>query len=318
MRGSMPLCRKPCIPRMGQMPWAEGHGPNTGPCEAAGRLSPMGPLRLDSGHAAKRRQWATPNPSPQQEDSSCAVVPRLPFSPPLRSSASPSWPLPSARPVPPVAPRRDRRLLDAGPAPVGDPSRLRPKPAASFVPKARPGGGSGTGASWTKGGAILKASGKVYFVMGSSAYVCSGSVATETKTGKSLVLRPATVRTTRAAKSVRHELAVHSRIRLAPRRSPAPTRRTAAGRPMPSWSTTAMRRPAVSTPRRPCTTSRSPSSAAVASPARRSSMRRSDRSQSASQGRMPAPRSTPSVIRPPASTTATISSTAPATIFTDR
>jgi len=67
-----------------------------------------------------------------------------------------------------------------------------------FVPRAKPvkpprppgdgGDGGVTGASWTKGGAILKGSGKVYFVMGSSAYVCSGSVATDHRTGKSLVL----------------------------------------------------------------------------------------------------------------------------------
>ncbi len=61
----------------------------------------------------------------------------------------------------------------------------------SFAPKAKPGGGSGTGASWTKGGAILKGSGKVYFVMGASAYVCSGSVATDSRTGNSLVLTAA-------------------------------------------------------------------------------------------------------------------------------
>lgn len=56
-------------------------------------------------------------------------------------------------------------------------------------PKARPGGGSGnvTGASWTKGGRILKASGKVYFEMGGGAYVCSGAVANDTRSGYSLV-----------------------------------------------------------------------------------------------------------------------------------
>ena len=75
------------------------------------------------------------------------------------------------------------------------PARLRSaiprdfvRAGGTFVPKARPGGTAGTGASWTKGGAILKGSGKVYFVMGSSAYVCSGSVATDSRTGNSLVL----------------------------------------------------------------------------------------------------------------------------------
>ena len=65
---------------------------------------------------------------------------------------------------------------------------------SSFVPLARPGGGgssSVTGASWTKGGAILRGSGKVYFVMGSSAYVCSGAVANDARSGKSLVLTAA-------------------------------------------------------------------------------------------------------------------------------
>lgn len=48
-----------------------------------------------------------------------------------------------------------------------------------FVPRAKPGGGSGavTGASWTRGGAVKERTGKVYFEMGAGAYVCSGSVA---------------------------------------------------------------------------------------------------------------------------------------------
>ena len=58
-----------------------------------------------------------------------------------------------------------------------------------FVPKAKPGGGGGiTGASWNKGGAILQRSGKVYFEMGGSGWVCSGAVASDTRTDKSLVL----------------------------------------------------------------------------------------------------------------------------------
>jgi hypothetical protein len=63
-----------------------------------------------------------------------------------------------------------------------------PKAKRAKPPRPPGGGGSVTGASWTKAGAILKGSGKVYFVMGSSAYVCSGSVATDHRTGKSLVL----------------------------------------------------------------------------------------------------------------------------------
>jgi V8-like Glu-specific endopeptidase len=59
----------------------------------------------------------------------------------------------------------------------------------AFVPRARPGGGGGvTGASWTLGGTVLTATGKVYFVMGSSAYVCSGSVVNDSRNTRSLVL----------------------------------------------------------------------------------------------------------------------------------
>jgi V8-like Glu-specific endopeptidase len=57
-----------------------------------------------------------------------------------------------------------------------------------FAPRARPGGGGGTGASWTGGGAVKERTGKVYFEMGGGAYVCSGSVASDTRTTTSLVL----------------------------------------------------------------------------------------------------------------------------------
>jgi hypothetical protein len=59
--------------------------------------------------------------------------------------------------------------------------------SSGLVPRAKPGTGV-TGASWTGGGRILQASGKVYFEMGSSAYVCSGSVANDSRSGYSLVL----------------------------------------------------------------------------------------------------------------------------------
>jgi hypothetical protein len=66
------------------------------------------------------------------------------------------------------------------------------KVGGTFVPKARPGGGGGggavTGASWTQGGDILKRSGKVFFTMSGVRYVCSGSVATDTRADYSLVL----------------------------------------------------------------------------------------------------------------------------------
>ena len=61
-----------------------------------------------------------------------------------------------------------------------------------FVPRARPGGGTGTtGASWNGGGAIKERSGKVYFEMGGGAYVCSGAVASDTRATVSLVLTAA-------------------------------------------------------------------------------------------------------------------------------
>jgi V8-like Glu-specific endopeptidase len=64
--------------------------------------------------------------------------------------------------------------------------------ARGFVQRARPGGGGGggttTGSSWNGEGLIKEASGKVLFTMGGSNYVCSGSVATDGVTGRSLVL----------------------------------------------------------------------------------------------------------------------------------
>lgn len=67
-----------------------------------------------------------------------------------------------------------------------------------FVQRARPdrppgGGGGGdpattTGSSWNGGGDIKEATGKVYFEMQGGAYVCSGTVATDAVSGRSLVL----------------------------------------------------------------------------------------------------------------------------------
>ncbi len=67
--------------------------------------------------------------------------------------------------------------------------------SGDFKPFARPGtggGGSVTGASWPDGkGLIYKASGKVFFTMGGSRYVCSGAVADDGRTGYSLILTAA-------------------------------------------------------------------------------------------------------------------------------
>lgn len=55
--------------------------------------------------------------------------------------------------------------------------------------KSAKGGGAGTtGASWTQSGKPLDATGKVFFTMGATNYVCSGSLITEAITGRSIVL----------------------------------------------------------------------------------------------------------------------------------
>ena len=68
------------------------------------------------------------------------------------------------------------------------------RPAAKPTGNGKPGGGDAstvTGASWTKGGRVAEAVGKVFFTMGSSAYTCSGSVATDGRSSHSLVLTAA-------------------------------------------------------------------------------------------------------------------------------
>ncbi len=48
-----------------------------------------------------------------------------------------------------------------------------------FVPKAKPGGGGGTGASWTGGGPVVQRTGKVLFTMDGGNWVCSASAITD-------------------------------------------------------------------------------------------------------------------------------------------
>jgi V8-like Glu-specific endopeptidase len=78
-------------------------------------------------------------------------------------------------------------------------------PELGFRPAAKPpgtpggpgggggGGGDGstTGASWTADGAIQDRTGKVYFNMGGSYYICSGTATTDSRAGYSLVLTAA-------------------------------------------------------------------------------------------------------------------------------
>ena len=80
---------------------------------------------------------------------------------------------------------RDFVLTRTGFAPAAKP------PGTPGGPGGGGGGGSSstvTGASWTKGGAVVNGVGKVYFMMGGSAYQCSGSVAADSRNGYSLVL----------------------------------------------------------------------------------------------------------------------------------
>jgi len=72
-------------------------------------------------------------------------------------------------------------------------------PGGDFQPRPKPdnpggggggggGGGNVTGASWNGGGAVKTASGKVFFTMAGTRYVCSGAVVNDGRAGYSLVL----------------------------------------------------------------------------------------------------------------------------------
>jgi hypothetical protein len=58
------------------------------------------------------------------------------------------------------------------------------------VPYAKPGGGGGTGASWTGGGKVAGSVGRILFSSGGSQWICSGTVVTDASTsnGYSVVL----------------------------------------------------------------------------------------------------------------------------------
>ena len=59
-----------------------------------------------------------------------------------------------------------------------------------IVPRAKPGSGGGnTGASWPNGkGLVYKATGKVYFQMNGSGWICSGTALQDTRANQSLVV----------------------------------------------------------------------------------------------------------------------------------
>jgi hypothetical protein len=66
-------------------------------------------------------------------------------------------------------------------------------PRAPMAKPPKPGGGTATvtGASWTKGGLVRQAVGKVFFTLGGTNYTCSGSVTKDGRSGYSLVLTAA-------------------------------------------------------------------------------------------------------------------------------
>jgi hypothetical protein len=58
-----------------------------------------------------------------------------------------------------------------------------------FVPKAKPGGG--TGASWTQGGPVVQRTGKVLFTMDGGNWVCSASVVNDSRSTHAVILTAA-------------------------------------------------------------------------------------------------------------------------------
>ena len=59
------------------------------------------------------------------------------------------------------------------------------------VPQAKPGGGGGTvikNSAWTAGGAVQNAAGRILFQMGADFFVCSGTAATDSVTGRSIII----------------------------------------------------------------------------------------------------------------------------------
>lgn len=71
---------------------------------------------------------------------------------------------------------------------IRDGSGWRAKPDNPGKPGGGGGDGSVTGQSWTGGGKVANTTGKILFAMGGSYYVCSGSVATESVSGRSVVV----------------------------------------------------------------------------------------------------------------------------------
>ena len=85
----------------------------------------------------------------------------------------------------------EERRANAKPRDIVLPLGTRPRPAAQPTTRAKPGGStspsaSSTGATWSFGGDVAKTTGKVFFNLGGSNYVCSGS-AVESPAGTDVV-----------------------------------------------------------------------------------------------------------------------------------
>ena len=206
------------------------------------------------------------------------------------------------------------RIANAAPrdfvkTPGGQFVAARGKPPGGGTP---PGGSTGSvlGASWAKGGQVLRTTGKVLFTLNSGNYICTGTVVTDGTAGRSIVVSAAHCAWDGADGGFARNWMFIPEFDADARRTPARRRSGAAGRRPRSSSTGASPRPAGSTTRPSSTTGRSPSSPR---PARRGRRWTSRPAASTSTRRRwpPAARCSTSAIPRPASTTAATSPTAP-------
>ena len=166
--------------------------------------------------------------------------------------------------------RTDRQVLDRRADRERQAARLRPDGPRQVRAQGQarqpppPGGGVVKGASWTGGGPVVQRTGKVLFTMDGGNWVCSASAISrqplEPLPGPDR--RPLRLRRGQSRRSRRTGRT--SPRSIPRRRSPAPSRPSAAGPPPASSSTTATRPRAASTPRPRSTTSRSRSSGRAA------------------------------------------------------
>ena len=110
---------------------------------------------------------------------------------------------------------------------------------------------------WTKGGQVLRTTGKVVFTINSGNYICSGTVVTRRHDRSIDRADRGPLRVRRGGRRVRHELDVHPRVRRDADLHLLRNRSGAAGRPSALVVNRASRRPAASTTRPSSTTGRS-------------------------------------------------------------